>query len=108
MTGAASCRRPAPIRITIEADAELAEALGRGLGLALAPYVEELRAAVRGLRRDGHLYRGDLTVFGIYLELHAQVAEDAGGKHFKVQAFFDRLPAHLRVPILDDDPAAEG
>lgn len=42
----------APIRITIEADAELAEALGRGIGLALAPYVEELREAVQRLRTD--------------------------------------------------------
>ena len=70
------------------------------------------------LRRDGHLYRGEASPFGIYLEVHAQVAEDEGGRFFKLQFFFDRLPAHLRVPgragetpaasILDDDMPAEG
>lgn len=58
------------------------------------------------LRRDGHLYRGEITVLGVYVELHAQVAEDGQGKHFKLQAFYDKLPAHLRVPFLDDPPPA--
>lgn len=60
------------------------------------------------LRRDGHLYRGEASPFNIYLEVHAQVAEDENGRYFKLQFWFDRLPPHLRVPIPDDDTPVEG
>lgn len=69
----------------------------------------EVRLAGEGvLRRAGDGYAGTLDVLGVALELVGQVAEDEGGRHFRISAYYRcGLPDHLYVPLLDDPAAIE-
>lgn len=65
----------------------------------------ELRAAGEGvLRRAGKGYAGDIVLCGLALELVGEVAEDEGGRFFKLHAYF-RLGAAERDSMPDPDPA---